>query len=479
MSQKPSLPLPLCLAYSAPHMTMMWLVTPIGVLQGIYAKYYGISLTSIAAAVLIVRLFDAFSDVLVGHYSDRYYGCRGTRKPFMLVGGLLFIVSSYFLYVPPTQVGIIYFTCWYLAFYLAWTLFQVPHIAWGTDLAPNSEDKTLLYSVRSFADYLGLLLFYTIPLLPFFETTEITPDTLKYSVIIAVILMLFFLFYGLKITTDNFIIHTNKKYKLLENKSTLSKRSVLSKKRKEFLTALHSIIKNKPLLLFLGAYLFKTLGTSMWFGLIFIFVDVYLSLGKEFSRMFLVATVVGILATPIWYKLAIKIGKKITWLISMVLILFTFVYTGMLTPSDASLSELLVLKITQTLGLSCMGVVAPGILSEIIDYATWKDNTERGATLFASYTFIIKTSGAIASAFGLGIVGLYGFDVAATSHSEASTRGLLLAISWVPLAFASLSLTFMMLISINTRNHAIIRRRLDSRAARAECLTEASTASGV
>ena len=53
------------LTYSAPYLTMAWLGAPIPILQGIYAKYYGFSLTTLASIILLARLFDAITDPLI------------------------------------------------------------------------------------------------------------------------------------------------------------------------------------------------------------------------------------------------------------------------------------------------------------------------------------------------------------------------------------------------------------------------------
>ena len=60
------------LAFSAPSISLAFLVGPMGLIQGIYAKYYGMALTTLAAVLLIGRVFDAVTDPLIGHYSDRF-----------------------------------------------------------------------------------------------------------------------------------------------------------------------------------------------------------------------------------------------------------------------------------------------------------------------------------------------------------------------------------------------------------------------
>ena len=88
------------LAYVSPMLMLAFLWAPMGIVQGIYAKYFGVTLTAIASVFFIASLFDAVTDPLVGYFSDRYQIVLGSRKPFVLVGGLLFLLSSYFLYVP-------------------------------------------------------------------------------------------------------------------------------------------------------------------------------------------------------------------------------------------------------------------------------------------------------------------------------------------------------------------------------------------
>ena len=88
------------LIFSLPVVGVMFLYGPLGIIQGIYAKYFGFSLTTIAIVFMIARLFDAVSDPLIGYLSDRYYQRNGSRKRFVLLGAILLFTSSYLLYVP-------------------------------------------------------------------------------------------------------------------------------------------------------------------------------------------------------------------------------------------------------------------------------------------------------------------------------------------------------------------------------------------
>ena len=100
--------------YALPTSSAGCLLAPMAIVQGVYAKHYGLSLEGLALVFLCSRVFDAITDPLIGYLSDRYYQRTGTRKPFMLAGGVLFVVSAYFLYIPPTTPSLLYFFFWFI-----------------------------------------------------------------------------------------------------------------------------------------------------------------------------------------------------------------------------------------------------------------------------------------------------------------------------------------------------------------------------
>lgn len=437
-------------------------MAPIGIVQGIYAKYFGLSLTTIAAVILFVRIFDAVTDPLIGYYSDRYRRRKGTRKPFVLVGGLLMIISSYLLYVP-IYVNVPYFVICFMLFYIAHTLFDIPHNAWASDLASTSTGKSKIYTFRSMAGYFGLSFFYLTPLLPFFETRDITPDTLKLSVILASSLMLPFLYICLKKTPSGYCAgHTGSGK--IEN-STFSEKIINTLSFFD-----KNIMGNKPVLIFFASYLFYGLSVGLWYALIFFYVDGYLDLGEKFAQVFLLAFMIGICVTPLWCKLAICWGKKQTVLLAVLIVIASFYYTGILEPGQTGLLQLILLKGINTLGASCLAAIMPAILSETIDYSTWKYRVEHAASYFALLSFSTKASAALGAALGLAVAGIHGFDATITTQSSESKRGLLLAISWMPITLGLFSLILISLNPINPRRHRVIRRRLDGLAERSRRL---------
>ena len=224
---------------------------------------------------------------------------------------------------------------------------------------------------------------------------------------------------------------------------------------------------NTPFKLFLAAFVSGGFATGMWYGLIYIYVDVYLDMGEQFAQLYLIAFIVGLLVTPLWYQVALKIGKRNTWICAIALLIISFILTSALESGNTTFTQLLALKTLQTSGFVCLYAVTPAMLSDINDYSYWKTQSNNNALYFSIKVFFEKASMAAGVALGLAITGWFGFDVAASEHSRTSIVGLKVAITWIPTLIGLISLVFVVLSPIDERRHRIIRRRLDACLARA------------
>lgn len=453
-------------AYVLPTISTSFIVGSLTIVQGMYAKYFGLSLETIAAIIFISRLFDAVTDPIIGFYSDRNYRRTSSRKLFVVVGGLLFIVSSYFLYTPveletlhaiengdvetTDYISAEYFLGWYLVFYFSWTLFEIPHLAWGRELSSTSQGSMKIYSLRAASMWLGILLFYSVPLFPFFETQAFTPKTLYWAVLGASFLMLPFLYLCIKNTPDN--VCSNVELDHSNPKEPLN------------LTAIgQEVLVNKPLLIILTVImLFNFSVSGMWLTLLFIFSDTYLLLGERFAQLSLIGLSAGIPMMVVWCWLARYWSKKMALVLGLLLSLIGTLGTGLLNPGETSFFPLaLVLIVCFGMGSPAVNCLAPSILADIIDYGSWKFGRSNGATYFSLYTLLGKAAAGIGGAVGFVIAGFYGFDPSSLTQSEESIFGLRMAIAWLPAGMVLLAVFFLLRYPFSAQHHSIIRRRLE------------------
>ena len=427
------------------------------VLQGIYAKNYGLSLSTIAAVILFARLFDAITDPIIGYYSDRYHARRGTRKPFIVVGGIALIVSATYLFIPPDDVSDTYVLFWFLMFYLGYTLFSIPHYAWGCEISNGSQDSTRIFSMRSLLMVSGVLIFYSLPQLPFFEGSEFSPDILHFAVCLAAVL--FIPAFALSIfCVPNTRLGINRLPKAGEGVVADISSLAIS------LPGLWKSLKyNKPLLILLGALLFWGVATGSWAGLLFIYIDNFLGMGESFSIVALLGTAFGMFGVAMWSAVTIRLGKIVTWVISSFITIISMLAMLLLDPEEQNIAVLLIVVMLIFLGSISSTLIVPALLSDIADYGEWKAGNAQSGSYFSIFFLVIKINDAVGVAIGLAVAGLFGFSVLNQEHSSEAVLGLQLGAIWLPVVLMLLSILIIIKIPIDSRRHEIIRKALARR----------------
>src|SRR3546814_12993149 len=82
----------LLIAFTLPTLILGVMHGPEGQIQAIYAKHAGLSITVLAVAMLITRMFDAVTYPLIGYLSDPSYVSSGLRRNLPGSGTLISIL---------------------------------------------------------------------------------------------------------------------------------------------------------------------------------------------------------------------------------------------------------------------------------------------------------------------------------------------------------------------------------------------------
>ncbi len=134
-----------------------------------YIMILGLNAAWIGVALTIPRLWDAFSDPLMGKISDNFHSRWGRRRPFIVAGAILMgIVFGLIWMVPeawtPT-VKIIYFILMQIVFYTCYTIFAVPFKALTYEMTPDYNERNSVMAYAAFFHKLAEFLYeWIIPL---------------------------------------------------------------------------------------------------------------------------------------------------------------------------------------------------------------------------------------------------------------------------------------------------------------------------
>ena len=120
-----------------------------------YTKALGLGADLAGWATAIATLWDAVSDPIMGHISDNTRNRFGKRYPYMVVGGILMIVSFFFIwYVPSPFKSNLTVLFWYLVVLnlllrTAYTIFVVPYTALGFEICDDYNGRSKLQGIRN------------------------------------------------------------------------------------------------------------------------------------------------------------------------------------------------------------------------------------------------------------------------------------------------------------------------------------------
>jgi GPH family glycoside/pentoside/hexuronide:cation symporter len=141
-----------------------------------YNQVLGLSGSLAGMAALLALMVDAITDPMVGQLSDRFESRWGRRHPFMLAGAIPFGLAIAALFSPPDGLSELQLFSWMLGgaitVRLMLTLFFVPHLSLGAELATDYHGRTSLIGYRVFFTYAGILLVSVIGFAVFFPPTE-------------------------------------------------------------------------------------------------------------------------------------------------------------------------------------------------------------------------------------------------------------------------------------------------------------------
>ena len=130
-----------------------------------YAAELGLDLAKIGFIFFFARLWDAAIDPLVGNLSDLSKTRFGRRKPWIICGLPLLMLSTFFLLQPPPAVTIGYLAIAVAVFYLAITIVQIPYLSWGVELSRDYIERIRVNGFREAGTMAGILLVAGIPLI--------------------------------------------------------------------------------------------------------------------------------------------------------------------------------------------------------------------------------------------------------------------------------------------------------------------------
>ena len=298
MGQAAQLTKGLMARYGAPNIFLSLAAFPLAVhLPTFFSKYYGIAFGTVGALIFLSRLTDVITDPLIGTWSDKARSRFGRRKPFILAGVPIFMISIWFLFVPidgmVTEGYVLFFI---ILLYFSYTLADLPYKAWGAELSHNYEERSRVTGWREGFGLAGLIMALAIPvvvdvLFPAAEGEAAMPRWMFAIAVVTVIGTPFLFFLTLKTVPE-------------------PAPDQLAQKRVGWGQGLRIVWQNKAFMKMLVALVAIVIGGTMTATLGLPFVTNVLDLPEQSYPFIILGYYAGATAfVPLWVKLSDRIGK--------------------------------------------------------------------------------------------------------------------------------------------------------------------------
>jgi len=344
----------------------------------IYNMALGVPATVIGWAMGIPRLWDAFSDPLMGHISDNARTRFGRRRPFIFLGTLLCTIFFALMWMPPAcfspkALGH-YFLILALCYYTAYTIFSVPWISLGLELSPDYNERTRVQAWRSFFNNIGGLLVASMWWLSFKLGGGDQMRGLRIETLIL----------GGVILVSGLIPAIFAKERVREE----------GKEKVKLVSGFMTTIKNRSFLLLAGLTLTVILGIYLTGPFEGYLLSCYVYETQEAaSKLHMFGNwfyqILSLLLIPVVSGVATRIGKKQTLLIGIGLAVCSYLATWIAYNPQWPYMFLLC-KLFAAPGLACVWILVNAMLADVCDEDELTTGHRREGMYTAVYGWLVK-----------------------------------------------------------------------------------------
>jgi glycoside/pentoside/hexuronide:cation symporter, GPH family len=434
-------PLSRLLAYAAPALPLAMLTLPVYiVLPSFYAGAVGLG--TVGAVLLLARLWDGVTDPLIGWLSDRTRTRFGRRRPWIVAGLPLTLVSVWQLLMPPVDVGAGHLLVWSMALYLGWTLMIVPMSAWGAELSGDYDQRTRVAGARETAVVLGTMVALALPVALGAGGAGQEGETLRIIAIATVILL-----------------PTAVVYQMIAVPEPAAPRGPPAGTRGGW----RVLWGNKPFRRLLAAYLLNGFANGLPATLFLLFVAQVLGAGPEAGALLFVYFVCGVASVPVWVRVSARWGKHRTWSVAMIACSVAFATVPFLGPGDVWGFAAMCVATGLMLGADL--VLPSSMQADVVDLDTLRTGEQRTGLYFALWSLATKLATALSVGIAFPILEAAGFRADGPNPDGALTA-LVVLYAMVPIACKLAAVALLWTYPIDAARQARLRRLVERRLAR-------------
>ena len=362
-------------AYAAP---VFGLASPLFFVQFFFLKYATDVLLMAPAVVALIfglsRLWDAITDPIVGVWSDGTRTRLGRRRPWMLAGIPVVLLGFVMIWVPPRDLGDVALGLWVavalLVFFTGFTAWIVPHMSLGAELSQGYHDRSRIFGARQ--------VFFTLGMFVAFGLIGYVTNSPDQRLAAGRVAMLAAIVAAGILLIPPLVLRERPEYQ--------------GRGADKPFGAMVDVLRNPHARIVLFVQFIDSLAAGI-LGVIAPYFAEYVLKRPDLIAVLPACFIVSAVASvPVWVLISHRLGKKNTWLLSMVLTGLAFGSQFFVGENDVWLAATILVAAGVSFGAG--GVLGPSILADVIDWDELQTGERKEGAYFAGWGFAFKAGAA-------------------------------------------------------------------------------------
>ena len=370
----------------------------------IYLLYFYTDILRIPAAVasvlfLVMRIFDALNDPLMGYLADHTNTRWGKFRPYILFGSIPLIIITVLLFtVPPFgETGkIVWAYVTYLLYGIIFTVVLIPYFALPASMTQNPDERSRISSANVILSTISALIVSAAvtPLVSLFDSEQIGFPIVTFG-------------FGIMAIIGFYICFRSSKERVTQKiDGTLRFRDVFP-----------LIAKNGPLIIVSLGYIFYSIMYTIRMAAVAYYTKYYMN-NEDLTTVLLVLAVLGSLVGTVFaVPLQKKYGKRNAYIIGAAIGAISCF--GMYFVSGENTIAVFILAVISQMGMAFPLVITWSMAPDTVDYSEWKTGIRAEGTMFGSFSFVQKLASAIAGSLSAAILAATGYVPNGVQTSQA------------------------------------------------------------